>query len=161
MSLWQENAESRAHEFATEREIGLVRQLGAGYDGVVFETDRRSAIKSLRYSELFERERDVYLRLFDRQVLEVCGCRVPRLLDYSDRLQVIEIGIVKPPFVLDFAGAYLDRRPDFPEDVYAEWQAEKAEQFGEDWPLVQSIMAVLAGIGVYLADVKPGNITLW
>src|SRR5690348_12601933 len=152
MSLWQENAELRAHEFAAQSEIALVRQLGAGYDGVVFETDRRSAVKSLRYSELFKRERDVYLRLFDRQVTEVCGCRVPRLLDYSDRLQVIEIGIVQPPFVLDFAGAYLDRRPDFPEDVYVEWQAEKAEQFGDDWPLVQTIMASLAGIGVYLAE---------
>jgi hypothetical protein len=68
--------------------------------------------------------------------------------------------IVQPPFVLDFAGAYLDRRPEFPTDVYADWLAEKAEQFGDDWPLVQSIMATLAGIGVFLADVKPGNITL-
>jgi hypothetical protein len=51
---------------------------------------------------------------------------------------MVEMEIVQPPFVLDFAGAYLDRRPDFPEDVYAEWQAEKAEQFGDDWPLVQS-----------------------
>lgn len=160
MSLWQENAELRAHEFAADREMSLIRRLGAGYDGVIFETDRRSAIKSLRYAELFERERDVYLRLFERAITEVCGCRVPRLMDYSDRLQVIEIGIVKPPFVLDFAGAYLDRRPDFPDDVYAEWQAEKAEQFGDDWPLVQTIMATLAGIGIYLADVKPGNITL-
>jgi len=34
------------------------------------------------------------------------------------------------------------------------------EQVGGDWPLVQTIMATLAGVGVYLADVKPGNITL-
>lgn len=134
--------------------------LGRRIRGVVFETDRRSAIKSLRYVELFERERDVYLRLFERQITGVCGCRVPRLLDDSDRLQVIEIGIVQPQFVLDFAGADLDRRPDFPEDVYAEWQAEKVEQVGGDWPLVQTIMATLAGVGVYLADVKPGSITL-
>ena len=160
MSVWQEDAEVRAREFAAGREMRLVRQLGAGYDGVVFETNRRSAVKSLRYRELFERERDIYLRLFERQITEVCGCRIPRLLDYSDRLQVIEIGIVQPPFVLDFAGAYLDQRPAFPDDVYADWQAEKAEQFGEEWPRVQSIMAVLAGIGVFLADVKPGNITL-
>jgi hypothetical protein len=160
MSPWQENAEQRALVFAVERERELKRRLGAGYDGVVFESDRLTAIKSLRYSELYQRERDIYLRLFDRGMSEACGCRIPRLVDYSDRLSVVEMEIVQPPFVLDFAGAYLDRRPDFPEDVYAEWQAEKAEQFGEDWPLVQSIMAVLAGIGIYLADVKPGNITL-
>ena len=159
MSFWQENAERRAHEFATDRDWSLIRQLGAGYDGVVFEANHRSAVKSLRYQELYERERDVYLRLFDHQLTEVCGCRIPRLLDYSDRLFVVEIGIVQPPFVLDFAGAYLDRRPEFPNDVFADWQAEKAEQFGDDWPRVQSIMATLAGIGVFLADVKPGNIT--
>ena len=160
MSFWQENAESRAYEFADEKNRSLIRQLGAGYDGVVFETDDRSAIKSFRYKELYERERDVYFRLAEHGMTNVCGCRIPRLLDYHDQLFVVEIGIVQPPFVLDFAGAYLDQRPDFPADVYADWQAEKAEQFGDDWPRVQSIMATLAGIGVFLADVKPGNITL-
>lgn len=160
MSPWQENAERRARDYASDRERELVRRLGAGYDGVVFESNRLTAIKSLRYEELFRRERDVYLRLFDCGIREVCNCRVPQLVDYSDRLFVVEMEIVQPPFVLDFAGAYLDRRPDFPEDVYGEWQAEKAEQFGDDWPLVQSIMASMAGVGVYLADVKPGNITL-
>lgn len=147
MSPWQENAELRAQEFAAGRELQLIRRLGAGYDGVVFESDRATAVKSLRYSELFERERDVYLRLFERSVCEVCGCRIPRLVDSSDRLFVVEMEIVQPPYVLDFAGAYLDLRPDFPPDVYEEWQAEKAEQYGDDWPLVQSIMATLAGIG--------------
>lgn len=160
MNPWQENADRRAREFADDREIDLIRSLGAGYDGVVYESSRLTAIKSLRYPELYERERDVYLRLSEQQVSEVCGCRIPRLTDYSDHLSVVEIEIVQPPYVLDFAGAYLDRRPDFPADVYADWHAEKAEQFGDDWPRVQSIMATLAGIGVFLADVKPGNITL-
>jgi hypothetical protein len=68
--------------------------------------------------------------------------------------------IVAPPFVLDFAGAYLDSPPDYPDGVMAAWTAEKQEQYGEDWPWVQEIMRELAGIGVYLADVNPGNITL-
>lgn len=67
--------------------------------------------------------------------------------------------IVAPPFVLDFAGAYLDDRPNFPADVMWDWRREKSAQFGDDWPRVQSIMAELAGHGVHLADVKPGNIT--
>jgi len=70
------------------------------------------------------------------------------------------MGIVSPPFVLDFAGAYLDARPNYPDEVMLEWRAEKREQFGTHrWSVVQSIMASLARYGIYLADVKPGNIT--
>ena len=71
--------------------------------------------------------------------MEVAGFAVPQLSHHDDRLWVVEMGIVSPPFVLDFAGAYLDRRPDYPDDVMEEWQAEKLEQFGEErWQIVQS-----------------------
>lgn len=66
--------------------------------------------------------------------------------------------IVSPPFVLDFAGAYLDQRPDYPEEVLAEWQAEKAEQFGDRWKTVRLVISSFVPFGIYLADVKPGNI---
>lgn len=68
--------------------------------------------------------------------------------------------IVSPPFLLDFAGAYLDQRPDCPDDVLEEWMEDKRQQFGDErWDVVQSIMAAFRGFGIYLADVKPGNIT--
>ena len=71
--------------------------------------------------------------------MEVAGFAVPQLIHHDDRLWVVEMGIVSPPFVLDFAGAYLDRRPDYPDDVMEEWQAEKLEQIGEErWQIVQS-----------------------
>lgn len=85
-------------------------------------------MKCFRYQELFEKERDVYLRLFEHQLFEVCGCRIPRLLDYDEKLFVVEMGIVQPPFILDFAGAYLDVRPEYPEDVYEACVAEKIVQ---------------------------------
>ncbi len=67
--------------------------------------------------------------------------------------------IVSPPFVLDFAGAYLDQRPDYPDDVLEEWMEDKRLQFGDErWDIVQSIMAAFRGFGIHLADVKPGNI---
>ena len=66
--------------------------------------------------------------------------------------------IVSPPFVLDFAGAYLDQRPDYPDDILAEWQADKAEQFGDRWPTVRLLISSFVPFGIYLADVKPGNI---
>ncbi len=110
----------------------MIGQLGYGYDGIVFATSRQSAIKVLRHDRLYFRERDVYLRLGQHSVSNVLGFSVPELLEYCDELLVVEIGIVSPPFVLDFAGAYLDTRPDFPDDVLEEWEAEKLEQFGED-----------------------------
>ncbi len=115
-------------------------------------------MKSFRYESLYVRERNVYLRLQSRNVTEVMGFEVPRLVGFDDDLWIVEMTIVSPPFVLDFAGAALDKRPQFPDDVLIEWQAEKAEQFGDRWPTVRLIMSSFAGLGIYLADVKPGNI---
>jgi hypothetical protein len=159
MLPWLEVVRERLSEYAGNRGRVIEEQLGYGYDGIVCSTDCQSAIKGLRYQELYERERDVYLRLYNRDVFEVSGCSIPRLMDYDDRLWVVEMEIVSPPFVLDFAGAYLDRKPDFPANVMRRWQREKLAQFGDDWPRVQSIMAELARHGIHLADVKPGNIT--
>jgi hypothetical protein len=88
------------------------------------------------------------------------GFAVPQLIHHDARLCVVEMAIVSPPLVLDFAGAYLDRRPDCPNDVMEEWHADKLEQFREERrETVQRIMGHFARIGIYLADVKPGNIT--
>jgi hypothetical protein len=125
----------------------------------VFATERQSAIKVLRFERLYQRERDVYLRLWSESILDIEGFAVPQLIHHDDRLWVVEMGIVAPPFVLDFAGAYLDRRPYYPDDVMEEWQPEKLEQFdAERWDVVQLVMAHFARTGIYLADVKPGNI---
>lgn len=154
------NIEERVRQFANRRSQNVLAPLGAGYDGTVFSTDANTAIKVFGYEKLYQRERDVYLRLKEYQLCEVCGCRIPRLVDFDDDLSIVEMAIVQPPFVLDFAGAYLDTPPAFPDDVMEAWYEEKAEQFEDDWPLIQSIMATLSGYGIHLADVKPGNITL-
>lgn len=142
-----------------ERNHSLVeRELGFGYDGIVLSTSCQSAIKGFRYEKLYQRERDIYFRLQDESIDDIRGFQIPKLLRYDDELWVIEMSVVTPPFVLDFAGAYLDQRPDYPQDVMDEWRAEKAEQFGNRWPEVQAIMRAFASLGIYLADVKPGNI---
>jgi hypothetical protein len=66
--------------------------------------------------------------------------------------------VVTRPFVLDFAGAYLDKPPDFPQEVLEEWLVEKQEQFGRRWPKVERILWVMEGYGVYMVDVSPNNI---
>jgi len=77
---------------------------------------------------------------------------------FDDELRVIEMTIVARPFVLDFAGAYLDVRPEFPEDVWIAWEAEKREQFEQRWRVVQAILEGFEEFGIYLLDVTPGNI---
>ena len=38
------------------------------------------------------------------------------------------------------------------------WEEEKLEQFEGRWPIVRGLMAEFRRFGIYLADVKPGNI---
>jgi hypothetical protein len=60
--------------------------------------------------------------------------------------------------VLDFAGAYLDARPVFPEEVWAEWESQKQEQFGDSWGTVQRVVDAFEELGIYLVDLSPNNI---
>ena len=148
----------RANWYGESHDLQVGHRLGFGWDGTVYATDRQSAIKVFQHERLYQRERDIYLRLQERGVDQMLGFKIPRLIGYDHDLWVVEMTIVSPPFVLDFAGAYLDQKPDYPPEVMEEWRAEKAEQFGERWSKVQALMWGFSKLGVYLADVKPGNI---
>ena len=146
-----------------QHQLELAEALGSGKDGIVFVAKNKAtpadvAVEVLRFEELFEREKRAYLRLQQQGIASVSGFNVPQLLGYDDPLRVIQMTIVKRPFVLDFAGAYLDVRPEFAPEVWAEWEAEKREQFEERWPEVQRVLDAFEGFGVYLMDVSPANI---
>jgi hypothetical protein len=158
----------RAREHAKRHSLHLGHALGFGIHGIVFAAKSQieaepspggRAIKVHEHEAAYLRERDVYHRLHEQGVLDVRGCEVPRMLRWDDALLVIEMTIVSPPFVLDFAGAYLDRAPDFSEEVWADWRVDKAEQFGTRWPEVQAILRHLEFLGVYMEDVSPSNIS--
>ncbi len=155
----------RARDYAQRHGLALGDELGFGVHGIVLVTESqrengeaRSAIKVHQHEKDYCRERDVYLRLKKHGVEKIHSCHVPRLFRFDDDLWVIEMTIVKRPFVLDFAGAFLDKPPDFSEEVMADWRAEKKEQFGPRWPEVQAILRVLEGYSVFMVDVNPGNI---
>jgi hypothetical protein len=165
---FDEELRRRAREYTQRHGLLLGNELGAGVHGIVFATESqpkkgrpplRSAIKIHQRAADYGRERDAYLRLKEHGVTTIRGCHVPRLLRFDDWLLVLEMTVVGRPFVLDFAGAFLDRAPDFSEEVLADWRAEKEEQFGERWPEVQAILGVLESHGVFLIDVNPGNIS--
>ncbi len=59
------------------------------------------------------RERDCYRHLKSLAISNIEGFAIPRLIDSDDELLVVEMDIVSPPFLLDFAKAYLEGPPDF------------------------------------------------
>lgn len=116
----------RSHEYAARYQLLFNGRLGFGKDGTVWETDRLTAVKVFRRVERFEQEHSVYQRLMHNGVVDIVGFNVPQLESVNVALWTIEMTIVKPPFVLDFASAFLDgTAPVFPEDVMEEWLAEK------------------------------------
>ncbi len=134
-------------------------ELGAGKDGTVYATSRGTAIKVHARVESYSRERDIYFRLRERRVRKAWMFHVPRLIDHDDEGLVLEMSIVTPPYLLDFASAYLDVRPDFPQEVEEEWQRNIQESFGDNFADVMAALEALErDAGVILLDIHPHNV---
>jgi hypothetical protein len=138
----------RAQEYADRKGLVIGRELGSGVHGTVFAAEYqteggRSALKAHADAAAYARERDVYRRLREHGITAIRGCNVPELVACDDDLWIVEMTVVTRPFVLDFAGAYLDEPPDFSEEVMADWHTEKQEQFGPRWAEVQAILRFL------------------
>lgn len=148
----------RLRAYAEIEGVMILARLGFGMDGSVHATDRQSAVKVFERRESYQTERAVYLRLRRDRVQSIQGHAVPQLLAFDDPRGAIEMTIVKPPYLLDFAKAQLDVPPNFPPQVMADWRREKAEQFGEHWTKALSIMRMLERRhGIYLLDVNLRN----
>ncbi len=141
--------------------------LGVGTQGSVFlfslpSPDQNGFIQiAVKFHDreiAYSRELRVFLQLQDLGISEVRGHMVPQLVGYDDELLAIEMTIVSPPYCLDFGGAYLDQRPDYTPEVWADWRDQKSEAFEENWREVQNILAEFETFGVFIADVNPGNI---
>lgn len=146
-------------EYCQARQINVVGPLGHGREGTVHETTRPSAIKHHLEQGGYLRERDAYLRLREHHIIQVRGLRVPTLLDHDDQCRVLEMTIVRPPYLLDFGSAWLDQPPGFPDEVIAQWHEEILDRFGDRFQDVMSVLHVLArAAGIYLQDVSPSNI---
>jgi hypothetical protein len=156
----------RANEYVDSRRRKLGKRLGYGQDGIVFATilpdgitGLPSVVKSLKHPDLYEQELRVYRRLHELGVRQVLGFNVPLLVQHSAELSVIEMTAVAKPFVLDFvsAGVFgpLNHWPDY---KLREQRAIARESFGPHWQKVQEVIAAFRQLGIYLADVKRGNI---
>jgi hypothetical protein len=153
----------RARAYAAQHQLQLAERLGFGIHGIILVAEDNSkpgktALKIHRSAEPYHREKSVYERLRAAGTIEILGFHVPQLIRTDDTLQIIEMTIVRRPFVLDFAGAWLDAPPDFPDETWAEWESEKREQFDVRWPTVQAVLGVLEAMDIHLVDVSPSNI---
>lgn len=158
-----EIALTNAAAYATRYHLRLIERLGFGIHGTVHVAQHQgkldqSAIKAHNSAQFYDRERAAYERLRHAGITDVLGFHVPQFIRADDDLRVIEMTIVTRPFVLDFAGTSLDTRPQFPEETWREWEAQKREQFGIRWKTVQAVMDAFEEIGIYLVDVSPSNI---
>lgn len=148
--------------YEAKHRVRLVDRLGDGKDGFVFKTDRNNAVKFLNEESVYRRELRAYQILRHRAIVILNGFRLPRLLRHDDPLRAIEMSIVQPPFLLDFAAAYtIDEYNhfDFTEDVLAETEAKHLEMFGDRWPIVNDLCnAFTRHTGLILLDLSLNNV---
>jgi hypothetical protein len=156
-----------ARQYASRNQLTVILPgLGGGIHGQVFFVQGEAApggtaIKVFYHEEFFRRELQVYERLKKADVREVRGLAVPQLIRSDRELQVLEMTVVERPYLLDFAGAYLDdAAPQFEDEVWETWEADKREKFGERWLEVRAVLAALEDYGIHMLDVNPGNVAL-
>ncbi|TWT37486.1 hypothetical protein KOR34_24380 [Posidoniimonas corsicana] len=151
----------RVRQYADARQLRVTqnKKLGYGTDGTVWVTSN-SAVKAVHRYENYYVERASYERLAEADISSIGRFAVPRLIDSDDSLQIVEMEIVEPPYVLDFGKVYLDappfywRDPQLRKNAYDEWR----ERFDSHWEEVASVVYELERHGIYYIDPRPSNI---
>ncbi|HKX63549.1 MAG TPA: hypothetical protein VJS65_16955 [Verrucomicrobiae bacterium] len=153
--------------YGEQHQLIVAERLGFGIHGIIHVAEGnpkagrpgRTALKAHRNLEPYRRECAAYLRLRAALITDILGFRVPQLIRADANLRIIEMTIVTRPFLLDFAGAWLDVPPDFSDEIWSEWEQDKLEQFGSRWATVQAVLGFLEERDIHLIDVSPSNIS--
>lgn len=129
----------------------------------MFLSSNQSAIKAHADFSSYTRELQAYSRLAQYGVFKIRSFNIPKLRAFDDKLLILEMSVVRPPFIVDFGGAYLDQPAPHSLDpeIRERWIAERKENFGENFDLVSAVLADFETMyGIYLMDVHPGNIRI-
>jgi hypothetical protein len=125
-------------------------------------TQTGNAVKFFDSKILYRRELRAYQILRQRDIDEINGFQIPRLLRNDDELRAIEMSVVRPPFLLDFVSSYMFEefaRLGFTDEIMQEREAHWAEVFGDRWSAVQDICnAFTRATGLVLLDLSLNNI---
>lgn len=159
MPMSTPNLENRADQYLRRFHAVRVGEPWFGKDGHVWRTSRLSALKVHERRESYLAERDAYLRLNELRIRAIAGFSVPEMLGHDDALLTIEMTIVFPPFIVDFASAVLDFPPELNEDeghTLADLVRERFDERAADVLAIYEELVERAGI--YLSDPHPNNI---
>jgi hypothetical protein len=155
-----EDLANRARIYANSRSMVafLEDRFGFGQDGRVWQTNRKTAIKVFERQHNFETELACYQRLKEHSVIEIGGLQVPQLVDFDNTLQIVEITIVKAPFIIDFGKCYIDRPPPYDANEIMAENRRLKRRFGENFSRLQIIFWQLKKIGIHYWDAKKSNV---
>jgi hypothetical protein len=149
-------------QYELQYSVRFIEKLGDGKDGRVLKTSEGQAVKFFNDESVYHRELRAYHILQQRNIEELNGFQIPRLIRHDDAFRAIEMTIVDAPFILDFASAYTVEEYahlEFTQDVLDESEARWAEIFAEDWPQVQAICSAFTReTGLILLDLSRNNI---
>jgi hypothetical protein len=147
-----------------KNDVEVIARLGSGKDGDVLRTSRQSAIKIFKTVELYRSELRTYQLLDDLAIRVIERFNVPRLMGFDQRALLIEMTIVSPPYMLDFASCVDEVELEFlgfSEEVWAERELHWSETFGQDWPNIQAARTTFSRLtGLIYLDPSLNNIRL-
>lgn len=131
---------------------------GYEVDGYVWQTTQGNILKVYRRAHAFERELADDRRLEAKSLYRLQGFSIPVLVEFDEELWALEMTNVRPPYILDFGAATLDRPPPGFNPESEEWNAEQSRKFGRDWPDVRRLLDALRQYGIHYVDVHTQNI---
>ncbi len=149
---------AKAQSFIGTTEV--LRELGWGVSGIVFMApDLTTAIKVHHRRESFQNEARAYRLLRSHRVTSMMGITIPKLRYADEERMLIAIDIVRPPFLLDFAGVqFVD--PGFSEQTIIENREDVELRFGRNAHLAFAVQHALLQFGIYYLDLRRGNLNL-
>jgi hypothetical protein len=70
----------RAEKYAKLKKLTIHEKIGDGCDGFVMSTNSKTAVKEFNFKKLFDQDLEIYEYLRKRDIFEVNGFQIPRLV---------------------------------------------------------------------------------
>ena len=134
-------------------------ELGSGTDGTVYSVSGPSVVKVHKDLHRFNNELNAYLRLRKHNVNSVGMFHIPELRSHDTRHLIIEISVVKPPYLIDFGKSHLDEVPDYDDEAWTMWWERVEQVFGDNTAVASQIFyQMVRKYGIYHLDLNPYNL---
>lgn len=136
------------------------RRLGSGTDGEVFIVSGPQAAIKVHYDEhRFHRELAAYHRLSKIRLGQIGRFVIPTFHAADTRLLIIEMSVVRPPYLIDFGKATVDDDQGWTDEQMSMWWDKVNDVFENDASVASSIFTQLRDkAGIYQWDLSPTNL---